>query len=295
MSRLQVTLGLCLVGALPYLRGVLVIISQLLGAITAAAITSALFPGPLTVNTTLGGGTSTVQGLFIEMFLTAELIFTIFMLAAEKHKATFIAPIGIGLALFISELTGVYFTGGSLNPARSFGPAVVSHQFPHEHWIYWVGPILGALIASAFYKFIKMLEYESANPGQDSGYTNGEHFNPNNANANADPTFTATDYAEKGQANNGTGAGHRKWSVSPAPAPVDEQYHGLEAHEGNEELGGMTSSVLPRTYNSRESNASTLAPDLSPTGNFNSGMKKQNQKTGGIGPNANTAGPGAGR
>jgi aquaporin related protein len=46
------------------------------------------------------------------MFLTAELVFTIFMLAAEKHKATFIAPIGIGLALFVAELSGVYFTGG---------------------------------------------------------------------------------------------------------------------------------------------------------------------------------------
>lgn len=47
------------------------------------------------------------------MFLTAELVFTIFMLAAEKHKGTFIAPIGIGLALFIAELSGVYFTGGT--------------------------------------------------------------------------------------------------------------------------------------------------------------------------------------
>jgi len=46
------------------------------------------------------------------MFLTAELIFTILMLAAEKHKGTFLAPIGIGLALFIAELAGVYFTGG---------------------------------------------------------------------------------------------------------------------------------------------------------------------------------------
>ena len=50
--------------------------------------------------------------LVIEMFLTAELVFTIFMLAAEKHKGTFIAPIGIGLALFIAELAGVFYTGG---------------------------------------------------------------------------------------------------------------------------------------------------------------------------------------
>lgn len=45
----------------------------------------------------------------IEMFLTAQLVFTIFMLAAEKHKGTFIAPIGIGLSLFIAELSGVFF------------------------------------------------------------------------------------------------------------------------------------------------------------------------------------------
>ena len=50
--------------------------------------------------------TSVVRGVFIEMFLTAMLIFTIFMLAAEKHRATFLAPIGIGLALFIAELAG---------------------------------------------------------------------------------------------------------------------------------------------------------------------------------------------
>jgi aquaporin related protein len=98
---------MCLIGALPYIRGILLVISQILGGITAAAIVSALFPGPMTVRTSLGGGTSVVRGLFIEMFLTALLVFTIFMLAAEKHKGTFIAPIGIGLALFVAELMGM--------------------------------------------------------------------------------------------------------------------------------------------------------------------------------------------
>lgn len=72
--------------------------------------------------------------------------------------------------MFIAELTGVYFTGGSLNPARSFGPAVVNRSFKGYHWIYWVGPLLGALVASGFYKFIKVLEYETANPGQDQDH-----------------------------------------------------------------------------------------------------------------------------
>ncbi|KAK4964887.1 Aquaporin-1, partial [Elasticomyces elasticus] len=146
-----VTLGMCLIGAVKWVRGGLVFISQILGAMAAAGVVSALFPGAMNVSTTLGGGSSITRGLFIEMFLTAMLVFTIFMLAAEKHKGTFMAPIGIGLALFIAELTGVYFTGGSLNPARSFGPCVVLHKFPTYHWIYWLGPALGSLLAVGFY------------------------------------------------------------------------------------------------------------------------------------------------
>lgn len=67
----------------------------------------------LYTETSLSPETSIVRGLFIEMFMTALLVFTIFMLAAEKHRATFIAPIGIGLALFIAHLAGARFTGGS--------------------------------------------------------------------------------------------------------------------------------------------------------------------------------------
>ncbi|KAI5776480.1 aquaporin-like protein [Geopyxis carbonaria] len=164
-----VTFAFALVGILKVPRAAVIFVAQMLGGMAAAALVRVLFPAPLDVGTTLGGGTSILQGLFIEMFLTAQLIFTVFMLAAEKHRATFLAPIGIGLVMFIIELVGVYFTGGSVNPTRSFGPAVVQHHFPAVHWIYWVGPGLGALLAAAFYKFIKILEYENANPGQDSG------------------------------------------------------------------------------------------------------------------------------
>ena len=119
------------------------------------------------------------------MFLTALLVFVILMLAAEKHNATFIAPVGIGLALFVAELAGeflvplsrqrmlialqgVFFTGGSLNPTRSFGPDVVAASFPGYHYIYWIGPSLGAALASGYYRFIKLWNYEEVNPGQDA-------------------------------------------------------------------------------------------------------------------------------
>ncbi|KAK4540610.1 hypothetical protein LTR36_009040 [Oleoguttula mirabilis] len=178
-----VTLGMALIGAVTWTRAGLVFISQIIGAICAAAVVSALFPGPMNVSCTLGGGTSVVQGLFIEMFLTALLVFTIFMLAAEKHKGTFLAPVGIGLALFVIELAGVYYTGGGANPARAFGPPVVLHIFPGYHWIYWLGPFLGTLLAVGFYRFVKMLEYETANPGQDFNEKEAEVFEFDEENA----------------------------------------------------------------------------------------------------------------
>jgi len=172
-----VTLGMALIKAITPLRAGLCFIAQILASIAAAGTVKGLFGGSLNVNTTLSAGTSAKQGLFIEMFLTAQLVFVIFMLAAEKHKATFLAPIGIGLSLFVSELSGVYYTGGSLNPARSFGPAVVT-QFHREHWIYWLGPALGALLAWGFYEMMKYAEYQTANPGQDFNEHETKMFHP---------------------------------------------------------------------------------------------------------------------
>ncbi|KAI1347343.1 aquaporin-like protein [Xylaria sp. FL0043] len=206
-----VTIGMMVVGAVPYLRGVLVIISQLLGGIAASAVVLGILPGELKVSTTLGGGASIVQGLFIEIFLTTQLVFTIFMLAAEKHRATFIAPVGIGLSLFIAELMGVYYTGGSLNPARSLGPSVVTGSFVGYHWIYHVGPILGALLASGFYVLIKALEYETVSPGVD------DLPNPNsNSNDEKPKQYTHTEDAggRRGDVDLEAGGGPRPGTVS---------------------------------------------------------------------------------
>ena len=101
-----VTFGMAIIGAVPRIRGALVVISQIVGAIVAAGIVTVMFLGQLNVRTSLGTGTTKTQGLFIEMFLTAELVFAILMLAAEKHKGTFIAPVETGFALFIAELAG---------------------------------------------------------------------------------------------------------------------------------------------------------------------------------------------
>ena len=157
-----VTLGLIVTGNLPPVRGLLLIPVQIIAAMAAAGVVSAIIPGDIQiVQTTLTPTMSVAQGVFLEMvrgeifqrllwstkltlsfylaqFLTAFFLMNIFMLAAEKSKDTFIAPIGIGLTLFICEIAGVYYTGASLNPARSFGPCVAGRNFQNYHWIYWI-------------------------------------------------------------------------------------------------------------------------------------------------------------
>lgn len=57
------------------------------------------------------------------------------------------------------------------------------HSFPGYHWIYWLGPLLGTLLAVGFYRFVKLLEYETANPGQDFNEQEAEHFDFDEDNA----------------------------------------------------------------------------------------------------------------
>lgn len=100
-----VAIAMFATGGVGLIRLGLVIVAQLLGSIAASALVVGLLPGDgIAATTGLADDTSVVRGLFIEAFLTAELVFIIFMLAIEKHRATAVAPVGIGLALFICEL-----------------------------------------------------------------------------------------------------------------------------------------------------------------------------------------------
>lgn len=131
-----VTLAMLLVRAISAVRAACLFLGQIAGSLLASAVVRYLFPQPFALRTSLSRSTSLAQGVFIEAVLTAELVFTIFMLAKEKHKANYMAPIGIGLALFIADMAGAPYTGASLNPARSFGPCVITGVFETEHWIY---------------------------------------------------------------------------------------------------------------------------------------------------------------
>jgi aquaporin related protein len=101
---------LVLAGAVPPIRSLFLFPAQLIAAMCAAGVAQAIVPGDIgATQTSLSQGTSSAQGVFIEMFMTAELVFVVLMLAAEKSKDTFIAPVGIGLALFVAMMGGAFF------------------------------------------------------------------------------------------------------------------------------------------------------------------------------------------
>ncbi|KAH9876231.1 hypothetical protein J1614_004110 [Plenodomus biglobosus] len=149
-----VTTALFITRQIGWHRAVQTIVSQLIAGMAAAGFVQALLPGPLTIATTLDPSMSTARGLFLEAFVTSQLVLTILMLKGGPSK-----PMYIGLSLFIAHMCSVYYTGASLNPARSFGPAVVV-GFTKYHWIYWLGPLLGSCVASGAYATIKWVRQE---------------------------------------------------------------------------------------------------------------------------------------
>jgi MIP family channel proteins len=97
--------------------------------------------------------TPTGDGLVIEVILTFFLVFTVFATMIDKRGNAALAPLAIGVVIFVDHLIAVPLTGASMNPARSFGPAIIHGQWP-DHWVYWAGPIIGAVTAALAYVMI---------------------------------------------------------------------------------------------------------------------------------------------
>lgn len=88
----------------------------------------------------------------MEIVITFGLVYTVYATAADPKKGSLgvIAPIAIGFIVGANILAAGPFSGGSMNPARSFGPAVASGDFS-QNWIYWVGPLIGGGLAGLIY------------------------------------------------------------------------------------------------------------------------------------------------
>lgn len=107
--------------------------------------------GPVNLGTPdLGAGIGPATGIVVEVILTFLLVFTVFATGVDKRGSGQIAGLAIGFVLIFAILTGGPLTGAALNPARALGPAVAAGFFAN-HLVYWVGPILGGLLAGIVY------------------------------------------------------------------------------------------------------------------------------------------------
>ena len=102
----------------------------------------------------LGKGVDASSGFLLEAIFTFFLVWVVFATAVDP-RGTFksIAGLAIGLTITIDVLMGGPYTGAAMNPARAFGPELISGHWP-DGWIYWIGPILGALVAAFLYDYL---------------------------------------------------------------------------------------------------------------------------------------------
>ncbi len=149
-----VTLGVWAAGKIDTTRALAYVAVQLLGGIAGAGVLAWMLgerAGSLGA-TVLAEGVSPAQGLVLELILTFFLVNTV-MNAGISGKATIPAGLAIGFTLVFCILMGGPLTGASLNPARTLGPALVTGNFA-DIWLYFVGPIAGAVLAGLLYKTV---------------------------------------------------------------------------------------------------------------------------------------------
>ncbi len=163
-----VSLGVLMSGGMKVSEFVGYVISQCLGALAGSGILAAIFSlggkedmtGGFGSNGLGGVGGNIVAGLLVEVVLTFIFVMTILGVTSKKANHGSFAGVVIGFTLTLVHILGIGLTGTSVNPARSFGPAVVAAISGNtspiaELWVFIVGPLVGAALAAVVYKFLE--------------------------------------------------------------------------------------------------------------------------------------------
>uniref|UniRef100_A0A0N5ASX0 Aquaporin n=1 Tax=Syphacia muris TaxID=451379 RepID=A0A0N5ASX0_9BILA len=160
-----VTLAIALCGKIKIVHAVLYALAQLLGGFVGSLIVRAMVTQSQ-FNTILGGATLVgddyhwYQGFIAEIMSTFFLAQSVLMTAVDT-SSNILAPLAIGFTLTLDIFAVGPISGASMNPARSFGPAITSTIFGighsnsyiwRHHYIYWAGPVIGAAIAAFLFR-----------------------------------------------------------------------------------------------------------------------------------------------
>ena len=151
-----VTLGFFAAGRFPAREVLPYVSSQLLGAISASLLLHFLFPQDRTLGITLPAG-GAMQSFVLEAALTFILMWVVLSVSTGANEKGITAGIAVGSVIALEAMFAGPITGASMNPARSFGPALVSLHLEHL-WIYLSAPVLGALLAVPICRLIRGAE-----------------------------------------------------------------------------------------------------------------------------------------
>ena len=144
-------------------NGIAYIVRQHTAGVIAAITHALILPSSITGNNLgsnlPGAGVTDTTVLIVEIILTFFLVLVIFNTAVNKKATQGWHGFAIGMIIVIDILAGGPLTGASMNPARSFGPAIISYLYGvpgalQSHHLYWIAPIIGGLIAAATAKII---------------------------------------------------------------------------------------------------------------------------------------------
>ena len=163
-----VSLGVLLSGGMTGKEFVGYVISQCIGALAGSGILALIFStggvkdmtGGFGSNGLAGVGGSAISGLIVEIVLTLIFVLAILGVTSKKAKHGSFGGLVIGLTLVVVHILGIGLTGTSVNPARSFGPAVVAAISGNTDpiaalWVFIVGPLVGAALAACVYKALE--------------------------------------------------------------------------------------------------------------------------------------------
>ncbi len=142
------------------------VVGQVIGAIIAAALLAAIVStaGPEAIITTSTGANGATYGianaLLVEIVLTCAFVFVVLGATSKTNGATNnFAGLAIGLSLILIHLVGIHFTGTSVNPARSIGPALFAGgEALADLWVFIVGPLVGAACSVVLWKLVEPKE-----------------------------------------------------------------------------------------------------------------------------------------
>ena len=159
------TIGLWATRRIETVTGILYIIAQLLGAVAAALALVLFFPEVMRDATSLGvpalsAGVNRVQGIGIEAIATFFLMIAVFGTALDPRGPK-LGGLVVGLVITVNIFATGRLTGAAMNPARAFGPALVDNTWG-DHLVWWIGPVIGAVLAALAYHYIFADEQEVA-------------------------------------------------------------------------------------------------------------------------------------